>query len=193
MSLTQITQKQTVLLPGVPITTLYSCTAVVASARTAIGNSRPSSFSHFSRNPEKRGGKKCWIWNAIYLKVKHLHSVSNLMGISLSIMIRTVSDRKSKRYETFQEYTKFIRLAQKVFQVRASSYRVPDSSYLSGCTFESTFVCTVRVSIVRLFKYEHQHPPIITLLSQRWEHKANFETHDQACRLRPLAGPAGKN
>ena len=72
--------------------------------------------------------------------------------------------RKSKRYETFEEYTRFIRLAQKVFQVRASSYRVLDSSHLSGCTFESTFVCIVRVSTVRLFKYEHQRPPIIVLL-----------------------------
>ena len=56
-------------------------------------------------------------------------------------MIRTVSGRKElKGKKLFQDYTRFIRLAQKVFQVRASSYRVPDSSYLSGCTFESTIV-----------------------------------------------------
>ena len=47
---------------------------------------------------------------------------------------RTFSGTKSRRYETLKQYTRFIRLAQEIFKVRDSSYRVPDSSYLSACT-----------------------------------------------------------
>ena len=128
--------------------------------------------------------------------MEHHHSVDMLMDINLSIrsaLSRQERVEGTKLLKSTSRCTRFIRLAQKVFQVRGSSYWVPDSSYLSGCTFGSTIVCIGWVSIVRLLKYEHQHPPINTLLSRRLEHKANFEAHDQACRLIPLAGPAGKS
>ena len=114
-------------------------------------------------------------------------------------MIRTVSGRKELKGKKLFKSTLGLFVWHRKFSryvIRVTEYyriRIPDSSYLSGCTFESTIVCTVRVSIVRLFKYEHQQPPINTLLSRKWEQKANFEAHDQACRLSQLAGPAGKN
>jgi hypothetical protein len=70
--------------------------------RTAIGESRLSSFFVFFPPGVKKGVYEDSKYKSnIYLKVRHLHSVSTVMRNNLSIMIRTVSDRKSERYETF--------------------------------------------------------------------------------------------
>ena len=49
-----------------------------------------------------------------------------------------------------------------------------------GRSIKKIRIIDVRVSMVRLLKYAHRHPPIIILF-------------DHACRLSPPDGPAGKN
>jgi hypothetical protein len=101
--------------------------------------SRENKDSLFSVRERKKGCKILNIEASIFSKVKIIYSIHILSGSELSIRGSTFSPAlKYSRSETFKEYTRFIRLTQKVFRyvIRVTGYliRVTSPRVLSGCT-----------------------------------------------------------